>query len=261
MAGNTERFTGRVAEYARYRERYDPHIVLPLLREWCGLAPEWTIADVGAGTGMLAEVFLANGNRVIAVEPNDEMRAACARELDGKPLLEIVEGTGEATGLAAACVDMVAVGRAMHWFDADAAMREFQRVLKPGGWVAVVAFGRAEHGRPENEAFEDLLRSLTPERKDTHATYGVYARLAEFFPGGEFHHIEIGGEMQLTWEELRGMTLSLSHAPLPANPIFEKFERGLHGFFDMYADGGCVTMSTRYWVNAGRFAASVAHFG
>src|ERR1700761_4051618 len=101
MAGNTERFTGRVAEYARYRERYDPQVVLPLLREWCGLTPEWTVADVGAGTGMLAEVFLANGNRVIAVEPNAEMRAACARELANEPRLEIVAGTGEATGLAA----------------------------------------------------------------------------------------------------------------------------------------------------------------
>jgi SAM-dependent methyltransferase len=254
MITNVEKFSGRAEEYVRCRERYDPEIVMPLLREWCGLTPEWIVADIGAGTGMLTEVFLANGNRVIAVEPNAEMRAGCERELGAASGLEVIAGTAEAIGLGDATVDIVSVGRAMHWFDAELAMREFRRVLKPGGWVAVVAFGRSEHGRKENEAFEEVLRSLTPDHKDTHANYSIYSRIERFFSGGEFHHEQIGGEVQFDWEELRGMTLSLSHSPLPDDPRFAEFEGELRRFFESYAQGGRVTMATRYWVNAGKFA-------
>src|SRR5215469_10954297 len=117
MEKNIRRFDGRVVEYARYRERYAPEVLLPRLREWCGLTPEWTVADVGAGTGMLSDVFLENGNRVVAVEPNVEMREMCIGLHEGASWFEVVNGTAEATGLADSSVEMVAVGRAFHWFD------------------------------------------------------------------------------------------------------------------------------------------------
>ena len=134
MRSTVKRFDGRAADYDLYRERYDTAEILAPLRDWCGLTPEWLIADIGAGTGMLSDVFLANGNRVIAIEPNAEMRAACAQLHPGEARLEIREGTAEATGLADASVDMVCSGRALHWFDLEAAMREFRRVVRPGGW-------------------------------------------------------------------------------------------------------------------------------
>src|SRR5437660_12780723 len=79
MSDNTQRFTDRAEDYERYRERYPATQILDHLRTWCGLSPKWTVADIGAGTGMLAEVFLENGNRVIAIEPNAHMREACAQ--------------------------------------------------------------------------------------------------------------------------------------------------------------------------------------
>jgi ubiquinone/menaquinone biosynthesis C-methylase UbiE len=249
---HTERFTGREAVYAEYRERYDPAIVLPLLRDWCGLSPHWIVADIGAGTGMLSDVFLANGNPVIAVEPNMGMRTTCADLHAANPLLTILDGTAEATGLEDASVDMVSVGRALHWFDIESAMQEFRRILKPGGWVAIVAFGRSKEGREENEAFEDLLRPYTTDGTGTHATYGVYKRLKDLFPSGELRHMQILGEMQLDWPSLRGLTLSLSHAPLPEAPNFAAFDSALADYFDHFQNAGKVTLATGYWINAGR---------
>ncbi|HEY4356364.1 MAG TPA: class I SAM-dependent methyltransferase [Acidobacteriaceae bacterium] len=253
MEPNVTRFDGRVADYDRYRERYDAKVVLPLLRAWCNLTPQWRVADVGAGTGMLADVLLANENQVIAIEPNQEMRAMCAHLHADAPLLEIREGTGEDTGLPDASVDAVFVGRALHWFDLDRSMEEFRRVLRPGGWVIVVALGRTEKGREENGAFEQVLRSTSPGHKDTHAAYTVYGRLPGFFDGGEFHHKVILGEKLFDWESLLGMTLSLSHSPRVTAPEFPQFERTLRGFFDHYSHGGLVALETRYWINAGRF--------
>ena len=161
MPNTVERFDGRAADYDLYRERYDPNEILAPLRDWCGLTPEWLVADVGAGTGMLSDVFLANGNRVIAIEPNTEMRAACAHLHQGESRLEIRGGTAEATGLGDASIDMVCSGRALHWFNLEAAMREFRRVVRPGGWVVSVAAGRTEFGREENEAFVRVLEQFS----------------------------------------------------------------------------------------------------
>ena len=130
MEKNVHRFDGRASEYARYRERYAPEVLLPRLREWCRLTSDWTVADVGAGTGMLSDVFIANGNRVIAVEPNAEMRRMCVSLHEGLSRFEVVDGTAEATGLADSSVEMVVAGRAFHWFDIERATAEFRRILE-----------------------------------------------------------------------------------------------------------------------------------
>ena len=253
MSENIEKFTGRVAAYAEYRERYDPGIVLPLLRDWCGLLPEWTVADVGAGTGMLSDVFLAGGNRVIAVEPNVEMRQACAELHEGNAQLSLIDGTAESTGLEDASVEMVSVGRALHWFDIELAMREFRRVLKPNGWIAVIAFSRAKDGREENEAYEEFLQPFTVNGLGTHVQYSKYERFKDLFAEGEFRHEEVPGEIQMGWDALRGLTLSLSHAPLPEAPEFGTFEEALQKYFARHEKNGFVTLVTRYWISAGRF--------
>jgi len=74
-----ERFSGRVQAYLAYRPRF-PRSIIPFLREHGALPDGAIIADIGAGTGMLAEIFLEAGHRVFAVEPNAEMLEAC-REL------------------------------------------------------------------------------------------------------------------------------------------------------------------------------------
>jgi SAM-dependent methyltransferase len=254
MMGHSERFTGRVAEYAQYRERYDPDIVLPLLREWCGLSPQWCVADVGAGTGMAGDLFRANGNSVVAVEPNYEMRSACASLHAGDPLFTIISGAAEATGLPDSSVEMIAVGRALHWFDVEAAFHEFQRILKPQGWIAILACGRVEDGREENLSFKEFLAASTGRDTQLDPLLEVYRQLETTFAGGRFHHAEVPGEMQLDWQELRGLTLSLSHAPLPSSIAFPAFEAELRGYFERYQHNGQVTMTTRTWVNAAQFA-------
>src|SRR5580698_1961347 len=113
MMMNVERFSGRVADYERYRLRY-PIAVIEILTARCGLRREDLIVDVGAGTGMLSEVFLENGNAVVAVEPNDEMRAVCEQLASAWPGLTVEKATAEATALEDASVDFVVVGRAWH---------------------------------------------------------------------------------------------------------------------------------------------------
>ncbi len=252
---NAAKFSGKSVDYAKYREPYDPELILPLLRTWCGLTPSWTIADVGAGTGMLADVFRANGNSVIAVEPNAEMLTMCAHLHSADPFFRVTAGSAEETGLPDASVEMVSVGRALHWFSVEAALREFRRILKPGGWVAIVAAGREGSGSAENDAIEALLQKWSGRQQSTRAGYRVYEQLDGLFAGGVMHHAEAPGSMHLNWEALRGLMLSISHAPLPESPHFAEFEAALREIFDRYEQRGTLSLVTRCWLNAGRFPA------
>lgn len=250
MKNATERFTGRAEQYAKYRETYDAELVLSRLRSWAGLDPAWRIADIGAGTGMLSDVFLANGNHVIAVEPNLEMREAFLAE---HPQCEATAAGAEATGLPDASVDAIAVGRALHWFDYDRAMEEFRRILKPGGWVFVLAVGRDDAGREENQAFHELLGRHAGGGETVREGYALYRRLPETFKEGAFHHEVVRDAVELSWESFRGQATSLSYAPLPTSPSFVSFERELHALFERFAVAGRITLATRHWINAGRW--------
>jgi ubiquinone/menaquinone biosynthesis C-methylase UbiE len=154
---NTSRFTGRTATYDLYRQRYPAHELITILEPWCGLQTYWLIADVGAGTGMLSEVFLQNGNPVIAIEPNGEMRTPLAAVTTKWPLLKLLDGTAESTGLEDHSIDMVAAGLAFHWFNTQPALAEFHRILKPQGWLMLASLGRAKVKTPQSLAFESLL--------------------------------------------------------------------------------------------------------
>src|SRR2546429_8611664 len=98
MVAATERFSNRVDNYVRYRPHY-PAEVLGFLEDECGLTPESVIADVGSGTGFLAELFLRNGNRVFGVEPNREMGEAGERLLASCPSFIRLAGTAQAPPL------------------------------------------------------------------------------------------------------------------------------------------------------------------
>ena len=90
------------------------------------------VLDLAAGTGRLTEQLLARGLQVIAVEPDDAMRAHVPAAATAMP------GTAEDIPVDDASVDAVVVGQAFHWFDGPAAMAEIARVLRPGGTVGLL---------------------------------------------------------------------------------------------------------------------------
>ncbi|MDE3104722.1 MAG: class I SAM-dependent methyltransferase [Acidobacteriota bacterium] len=247
---HADRFTGRVQAYERYRMRYPAAQVLALLQQWCGLQPAWHIADVGAGTGMLAEIFLANGNPVVAVEPNAEMRAACLQLTATWPQLEVRDASAEHTGLATASQQMVAVGRAFHWFDQPRAVREFDRILGPDGWVVLVSLGRSLATTEQDEAYESLLLQHGTDYAYLRGGYRVHERLSEVFGEQPLHRAELRSQAQLTLEEFLGQAMSISVAPLPGHPRYEGMQQALYQHFARYAQAGVLTMSMSCWVTA-----------
>ena len=212
------------------------------------------VADIGAGTGMLAEVFLENGNAVVAVEPNDEMRAACERLATVWPGLIVKKATAEATGLENSSVDLIAVGRAFHWFDLEKVRVEFERILRPGGWVALVSNSRVRDDSPISVAYEVVLREHGTDYAENRERYEIAARVDAFFAGGEMFREESFDEQRLTLEELIGQTQSYSVTPPPGHEKFEGMQSALRRFFNEWSRDGVVVMKTVCKVTGGRFA-------
>src|SRR5215813_11661600 len=152
----TERFSTRVDNYVRYRPGY-PAEIIDLLTASCGLTPQSLIADIGSGTGKSAEIFLANGNVVFGIEPNEGMRTAAETILGKNPNFRSVNATAEATTLPESSVDLITAGQAFHWFDLEKTKPEWVRILKPGGWAVVIWNERRLDTTPFLRDYEALL--------------------------------------------------------------------------------------------------------
>lgn len=241
IANPTERFTGRVESYRRYRPGYPAEVVETLRRE-CGLTSASSVADVAAGTGLLTEVFLAAGFAVTAVEPNEEMRAACATLEQEYPQLRCVAGTAEATGLPNASIDLITVAQAMHWFDLDRTRAEFARILKPGGWCAVLYNNRRPGGDPFHEGYERLLQEFGIDYMAVKGQHMGRKRLAAFFAPSPMQSAVFENAQSFDYAGLEGRILSSSYMSQPGQPRFAEMQAAAGRLFAETQRDGAVTM-------------------
>jgi SAM-dependent methyltransferase len=120
---------GNVAEtYDRVRPPYS-RVLLDRAETLLELDARARVLDLGAGTGRVTRELARRFEHVVAVEPDERMRALNS---------EALAGSAEAIPLEAASVDAVFVGEAFHWFDPDAAIPEIARVLRPHGGLAIL---------------------------------------------------------------------------------------------------------------------------
>ncbi len=246
----TQRFTDRAENYALYRPGYPPEVIDCLRRE-CGLTQRSIVADVGAGTGILTELFLREGMRVLAVEPNEAMRREAERRLAHYEGFSSIDGRAEATTLDDNSVDLVAAGQAFHWFDAAASRIEFGRIVRPGGCVALVWNARAYRGDPLMEAYEQVLGAHDM------GYHFVRHRSHE----GDMELLFTDGHEERTFSQTReldydtywGGFLSSSYAPLPGDPRYEPVRQQLREVFDAHQRDGRVTFRYDTRLYFGRF--------
>jgi SAM-dependent methyltransferase len=226
-----------VQAYLAYRPRF-PRGVIPFLRERGALPDGAVVADVGAGTGMLAEIFLEAGHRVIAVEPNDEMLEACYELAAQQTKLEVVEGRAEATTLPDASVNLIAVGRAMHWFDWPRAHREFARILRPNGFVLVATNGHRDSGSEVSNRLSELLRKWRTDAAEADTRREFNERLRGFLDTSSWHRTTLHHSMTVDSATLLGYAESLSAIPRPGERGYDGMVSELRTVFEEYQRDG-----------------------
>jgi SAM-dependent methyltransferase len=237
----TGRFSGLADTYAKHRPGY-PEAALDFIVQKCGLTTASRLADVGCGTGISTRLFAARGIPVIGIEPNDEMHARAEAEVlpPGIPLPEYRKGTAEATGLPDGSVHAVLAAQAFHWFRADEALREFHRILRPAGSVALIwnerdesdactkAFGVVMRSGPDAVAVE-VPRRRAGEALLHHALYKDATRVC------------FSNEQALDEDGLLGRAFSASYAPREEIAA-DRFAAALRYVFGRHERGGKVVL-------------------
>lgn len=237
---SVERFSNRVDNYVKYRPDYPPE-VLELFEAEMELTEDSVVADVGAGTGISTRLFLENGNVVYGVEPNANMREAAKAYLATFDRFHSVDGMAEATGLPARSVDIVVAAQAFHWFDADATSAEFQRVLKPGGWVALMWNERQLNTTPFLIDYEQLLLKYASDYTQVRHDNVDVVSLPKFF-GKRFERAVFPNAQVLDLAGLKGRAASSSYMPSPGDERYAEVEKDLSGLFAKHAESGRITV-------------------
>ena len=176
------------------------------------------IADIGAGTGKITKGFLARGNKVFAVEPDEDMMRLLKNNLSRFPNCISVASTAENTDIPASSIDLIFCGNSYHWFDRDRIIPEFKRILRDGKSrlnIAITSLGTYnapdmaspfKHGMFKEKIFE----------------YTVYNGFMEFLHG----------------------SLSASYAPAQGDDRFEEYCESLRQTFEKHSVNG--KLETRF---------------
>ena len=110
------------------------------------LPRNWTVADLGCGTGNVAEVLAPIVKRVIAVDQSAPMIAAAKKRLGSVANVEFVSAELTKLPLGEASVDAAVCVLVLHHIENfEAAIREMRRITRPSGNVLILDM--VEHDR------------------------------------------------------------------------------------------------------------------
>ena len=153
-------FGSVAADYDRYRPAPPPQAL-----DWLVPPDATAVLDLAAGTGAVTRLLIGRAARVVAVEPDERMRAVLAARC---PEAEVLEGRGEDIPLTDASVDAVVIASAWHWLDPERAVPEIVRVLRPGGSLGVIWVSR-DSRVPWVAEFNALMREAREADRATDA--------------------------------------------------------------------------------------------
>lgn len=117
------------------------------------------VVDVGAGTGLFAELLAARGHRVWALEPNAAMRAGAKK----RDAITWSDGSFEDTQLEDRCADWIVAAQAFHWADPTRALAEMDRIRKPGRWFTVLWNNRHVEASPLLAYARERILAMVPD--------------------------------------------------------------------------------------------------
>jgi ubiquinone/menaquinone biosynthesis C-methylase UbiE len=228
-------FSTKAKLYDRYRWSYAPQAIEAILLE-SKLSKDATIADIGAGTGILTQQFTGRAGRLIAIEPNPEMGEQAAYRLAGVPNCHLLAARAENLALRDHSVDLITVATASSWFQPEAARREFNRIIKPGGWLAIL------HNFGTNRELGEALNPVFPPQCDTEQWMIGKCQPKTYYFGAQSYRklvFPLPPTTQ-TWGDFLGALLTTSFAPSLKDPQYPRFEADARLVFEQFSEDGCI---------------------
>lgn len=244
-------FSGLAADYSAGRPDYSPVILSWIRNALGGNGGDLVAADVGAGTGIWTRMLASTEfDRVIAIEPNADMRNQGAVDSDGLGI-EWVDGSAENTGMPAGSVDLVTMASSFHWADTQKAFVEFNKILKARGVFCALWNPRL---LPESGILADIetkLHDLNPEiKRRSSGLSGITQRMTDLLEKSchfddviymeASHQIEFSPERYITaWRSVNDIRVQLG--PLRFDQFMDFIQERI---------SGCNSINARYLTRA-----------
>jgi ubiquinone/menaquinone biosynthesis C-methylase UbiE len=221
-------FSSKAEKYSRYRWDYSPQAIQTIF-DRANLTSESIVADLGAGTGILTRHFIDKVGRLYAIEPNPEMRHVAKEAFRSYPSCIVKEGCAEETTLADGEVDVITVAQAIHWFSPEPANTEIHRILRKGGWLAILR----NYGT--NELLnKEIARLSVPEYGVTPIPRSLQTKntpISYYYGHNHFERKTFPFQFQQSWEEFIGSITSASYMPDENHPLYAKLENAAKNIF------------------------------
>lgn len=230
--GNTligeERFNGKAALYEQFRPGYPLSFFKELITQLVK-KKDPIIADIGAGTGIFTNVLSNISQKLIAVEPNDEMRDILKRNFSNGCLC--IKGQAENTGLSNNSVDLITVAQAFHWFDPIAFGEECKRILKKNGLVMLIWNSREQESNLNRETARISKKYCSNFQGFSGGINIEKLELPSFFTSG-YERYSFSNPLKLTKEQFIGRNLSASYAPKKEDASYDGFVEELSDLYE-----------------------------
>jgi ubiquinone/menaquinone biosynthesis C-methylase UbiE len=208
MTDTSAIWTGEAVRYHQVRPT-PPPVLLDMLTQLIHLPHPALVVDLGSGTGLSTVAWGKRAERVIGIEPNDDMRNVAIQALAHHPEAAHIEfraGVSEQIDLPDKSADIVTCSQSLHWMEPSATLAEVARILRPGGVFAAYDYDwpPAIHWELE-QVFQDVderFEQLAAERKlnEQLPRWPKEQHLARMRASGHFrftralllHHVELG---------------------------------------------------------------------
>lgn len=135
---NADRFTGQtyIDIYDRFRPS-PPVILLQQCLNYLDRPKAKLVVDLGCGTGISTIVWSPFTEKVIGIEPCQEMIERAQLKEDQPVNVRYIQAYGHALSLEQESVDILACSQSFHWMNPQPTLREIHRVLKQNGVLMI----------------------------------------------------------------------------------------------------------------------------
>ncbi len=148
------------------------------------------------------------------------------------------------------CQDLLTAGQAFHWFDRARARKEFLRVLRPGGYCALVWNSRKTTGDDFAAAYEAFLKRFAIDYDRVNHQKLTGADFDAFF--AEYTVLAFPNQQILDFAGLLGRVRSSSYMPTRGHPRFAAMRDALQALFEAHAQAGRVRLEYDCCLYVGR---------
>ncbi|KEZ50894.1 class I SAM-dependent methyltransferase [Metabacillus indicus] len=243
-------FDNKTREYAIGRPSY-PTDILSVMKE-LDINNQSTIADIGAGTGILTHMLGSLECDILAIEPNEHMLEECKVYCKDVTNIKMIKAPAEETSLMEHSVDVITIAQAFHWFDKKRCKKEFRRILKENGSV-VILWNDMQITSQLAMEYAALLNNYKVKTTAAISNFDPDEEKRNFLEQ-EYTKVYYDNWHTVTEESFIGGALSLSYTPSKLDLKYNDFVAELGQLFSKYQHNGSVTFHYKTEVCICKFA-------